>query len=178
MYPYFSFFWRMWRADRAPELGLFDRSETTIRIGLSDIDPWMELNNGRTLTLYDLGRVPHYQQTGLSKKIIDAGYFIAVTGSTVRYRTRVRPFSKVVMKTQLLGWDDKFSYSEQSMWLGDTCANHLLIRSAFGRRDKGLVAPSVVAEEIGVDPVSPIMDDWVMQWIEHEKARPWPPMVD
>ena len=30
-----------------------------------DIDPWRELNNGRTLTLYDLGRVPLAVRSGL-----------------------------------------------------------------------------------------------------------------
>lgn len=30
-----------------------------------DIDPWMELNNGRTLTLYDMGRLPLARRTGL-----------------------------------------------------------------------------------------------------------------
>ncbi len=32
-----------------------------------DIDPWMELNNGRTLTLYDLGRIPMAGRTGLHR---------------------------------------------------------------------------------------------------------------
>ena len=30
-----------------------------------DIDLWMELNNGRTLTLFDLGRIPLAIRTGL-----------------------------------------------------------------------------------------------------------------
>ena len=31
-----------------------------------DLDPWWELNNGRTLTLYDLGRISFLLRTGLN----------------------------------------------------------------------------------------------------------------
>ena len=38
-----------------------------------DIDLWMELNNGRTLTLYDLGRLILAKRSGLLAAIKDAG---------------------------------------------------------------------------------------------------------
>ena len=33
-----------------------------------DLDFWLELNNGRTLTLYDLGRIPLAKRIGLSAR--------------------------------------------------------------------------------------------------------------
>ena len=30
-----------------------------------DLDVWMEMNNGRALTLYDLGRLPMFRRAGI-----------------------------------------------------------------------------------------------------------------
>jgi hypothetical protein len=42
----------------------------------------------------------------------------------------------------------------------------------------GIVPPAEVMAEVGVDPVSPVLPDWVEAWIAAEQARPWPPMAD
>ena len=53
-----------------------------------DIDPWLELNNGRTLTLYDLGRVPLAARSGLVRALRANRWGLTVAGSSVRYRRR------------------------------------------------------------------------------------------
>ena len=61
-----------------------------------DLDPWVELNNGRTLTLYDLGRMPlsvaHRAACGAGAR---KGWGLTVAGNTTRYRRRVRLFDRV-----------------------------------------------------------------------------------
>lgn len=46
----------------------------------------MELNNGRTLTLYDLGRVPLGIRTGLAATVQRMGWGMAIAGNSTRYR--------------------------------------------------------------------------------------------
>ena len=58
MYPFLRMFKEMARASRMPPLGLFDTHVSHHLCWPWDLDPWVELNNGRTLTLYDLGRLP------------------------------------------------------------------------------------------------------------------------
>ena len=176
MFPYLRFFGRMFAAKRQPQVGLFEESVITTRIGLFDIDPWMELNNGRTQTLYDIARVPHYARMETAEKFSKFGIFVTVAGSSMRYRNRVRPFTKVEIRTRLIGWDEKFFYTEQSMWRAYTCFNHGLIRQAFGRRGKGLVPPPDVMKMFEMDPTSPELPNWVAGWISADAERPWPPM--
>jgi len=175
MYPFF----RLYRARaRARRLGPMDPFATHVshhRIWPIDIDPWMELNNGRTLTLYDLGRFPIFERLGIIDAARKAGFFFTVAGVSVRYRARLQPFRVVEMRSRILGWDDRFTYMDQSLWLGETCANQVLVRTAIARRGEGIVRPQEALRTMGFDFVSPSLPGWVTGWIEAEASRPWPP---
>ena len=54
-----------------------------------DIDLWMELNNGRTLTFYDLGRIPLARRTGLVELLRKQRWGLTMAGASVRYRARI-----------------------------------------------------------------------------------------
>lgn len=141
-----------------------------------DLDIWMELNNGRTLTLYDLGRIPLAKRSGLIGALARNRWGLTMAGASVMYRKRVRMFDRFEVRSRALGWDDKFIYLEQSMWRGETCTSHILYRSAVTDKN-GIVAPSRVLDALGTDAVSPPLPDWVTGWIEADKHRPWPPQM-
>jgi acyl-CoA thioesterase FadM len=174
MYPYLRMFKELQAAGRAPALGIFDTHISHHRCWPGDLDPWRELNNGRTLTLYDLGRVPLGRRTGLHKVLKAKGWGMTVAGSSVRYRRRVTLFTRLDMHSRCIGWDARFLYMEQSMWKGEECTSHVLIRSAVVSKG-GMVAPADLARALGVAPESPALPDWVTAWIAADATRPWPP---
>lgn len=139
-----------------------------------DLDFWMELNNGRTLTLYDLGRIPLARRVGLIGAIKRRSWGLTVAGATVRYRRRITAFSRIEMRSRAIGWDTRFLYVEQSMWRAGECTNHALYRMAVVG-PKGIVDPAEVAQEMGFGPESPPLPQWVQEWIRAETHRPWPP---
>lgn len=55
MYPFVRFAKEALKYRNAPKLGLLETHVSYHRCWPWDLDPWIELNNGRTLTLYDLG---------------------------------------------------------------------------------------------------------------------------
>ncbi|MBN2905342.1 MAG: acyl-CoA thioesterase [Rhodobacteraceae bacterium] len=142
-----------------------------------DLDPWMELNNGRTLTLLDLGRLPLAKRVGLIAALKSRGWGLTMAGVSVRYRRRVRVFQRVEIRSRCIGWDDKFIYIEQGMWRNGECANHALYRSAVTDA-QGIVAPGRVMAAMGLNETAPPLPDWVTAWIAAEAHRPWPPMAD
>ncbi len=140
-----------------------------------DLDLWRELNNGRTLTLFDLGRIPLARRVGLIGALRRRGWGLTIAGAAVRYRHRIRVFQRIEMQSRLLGWDARFFYLDQSMWTpGGQCTTQALYRSAV-TGPGGIVPPPEVTEEIGLPPQSPPLPEWVQRWIEAEDARPWPP---
>jgi acyl-CoA thioesterase FadM len=164
----------MRRARSMPPLGLFDAHQSRVTCLPWDLDPWVELNNGRTLTLYDPGRIALAIRTGLVAILRREGWGITVAGQTTRYRRRVVMFDRLDVQSRCLGWDARFLYIEQSMWKGADCTSQMVVRMAITSK-AGIVAPERVAAAGGHAPVSPPLPDWVRAWIGAEAARPWPP---
>jgi len=139
-----------------------------------DIDPWKDLNNGRTLTLFDLGRIGLAQRSGLNAALMRNRWGIVVAGNTTRYRKRITMMQRFEMRSRCIGWDKRFVYMEQAMWRGGDCCNHILLRGAVTSK-AGIVPPEQVVAAMGFDPVSPELPDWVAHWIAADHERPWPP---
>ena len=174
MYPYLRMAKELWKFRNAPALSVFQPHVLTHRVWPWDIDPWMELNNGRTLTLYDLGRLPMGKRMGFDRLLKDKGWGLTVAGNTTRYRRRVTVFRKLTMVSRVLGWDDRFLYIEQSMWRGGDCTSAQMLRGAVISKG-GMVPMAQAMAALGVTQASPALPGWVQQWIDADAARLWPP---
>ncbi|NBE09190.1 acyl-CoA thioesterase [Paragemmobacter ruber] len=174
MYPFLRMAKELWKFRNAPALPLLGTHVSTHRCWPWDLDPWVELNNGRTLTIYDLGRIPLSLRTGLRTVLQAQRWGLTVAGNTVRYRRRVRAFDRLTVYSRCIGWDDRFLYIEQSMWKGDDCTSHIVMRMAVTSRD-GIVSPARLLAAMGQPVASPALPDFVQGWIAAEAVRPWPP---
>ena len=52
------------------------------------------------------------------KALIKNRWGLVVAGSTIQHRKRIRLFDKVLMKTHIAGFDERWVYIEQSMGEG------------------------------------------------------------
>ena len=178
MYPFLRLFKEMFLAGKAAPLDLGGVHVSQHICWPWDLDMWNELNNGRTLTLYDLGRIPLAKRSGMIDMLKREGWGLAVAGTVVRYRRRVRGMERIEMRSRLLCWDARFIYIEQSMWKRDgECASHALFRTAVTDRN-GIVGTDRILGSLGMSGPSPKMPAWVMAWVAAEDQRPWPPMQD
>ncbi|MDA0224090.1 MAG: acyl-CoA thioesterase [Proteobacteria bacterium] len=176
MYPIFRFAKEMLVHRRADKLLPTEIHVSSHLCWPWDVDPWMELNNGRTLTLYDLGRMPLLSRLRMTTAMKKQGWGMAVAGASVRYRRRVKMFQRLKMQSTLLGWDERFFYFQQSMWHKGEASSSILIRSAMTDQN-GIAAPQKAASLLGWGDVSPALPDYVIDWIAAEGQRPWPPVV-
>ena len=174
MYPVLRLLTEMAIARRQPPLPVTGTHVSQHRCWPWDIDLWMELNNGRTLTLYDLGRLPLAARTGLLNTLKRNRWGLTVAGSAIRYRRRIRPLARFTMRSSALGWDDKFLYVEQSMWQGEACCGQVVLRLAVTRKAGIVPPPDVVAAHMP-DPPTLELPEWVQAWSAAEALRPWPP---
>lgn len=176
MFPFVRLVKDLLVARRQPALGLTDMHVSHHRVWPWDLDGFLELNNGRTLTLYDLGRLGMGLRVGLIKALRAKKWGLTMAGSSVRYRRRLRAFERFEMRSRAVCWDDKFVYIEQSMWRPDgECASHVLYRSAVTDKS-GIVTPDRILAALHQDAASPPMPDWIAAWVAAEAQRPWPPM--
>ena len=175
MYPILRLAKEFLKASRMPPLGPFDTHVSHHICWPWDVDLFIEMNNGRSLTLYDLGRLPMAMRAGLTRVLRQQRWGLTMAGASVRWRARIRPFQRFEMHSRAVGWDDRFIYLEQSMWLPDgRCASHVLYRSAVTDKD-GIVVPARVAAVMDLSEESRSLPDWITAWAEADATRPWPP---
>ena len=142
-----------------------------------DIDPWGELNNGRTLSLYDLGRIPLVMRTGMRAAVKANGWGLTVAGVAIRYRRRVRAPQRFEMRSACIGRDARFFYLHQAMYRNGEALSAGIYRVAVVGPG-GIVPTADVAASIGRPDWNPPLPDWVAAWSAAEAARPWPPVIE
>ena len=177
MYPWFRFAREMIRARRMPALQPGETHVTPLYCMPQDIDIQMEMNNGRIITLFDLGRVPMFQRMGVLGSMAKAGWYGTIAGSSIRYRRRITLFQKLEIRSRAVGVDGRFFYIEQGIFRGEECCAHALIRAAI-TTGKGIVPTDEVLDKIGMTATIPVLPDWARTWDRAETSRPWPPMQD
>lgn len=179
MFPFVRMIKDVWLASRQEPFKTLTETHISHHICWPhDLDIWMELNNGRALSLYDLGRTAMAQRAGMIGMLKREGWGLTMAGTSTRFRRRIRGFERFEMRSRALCWDDKFIYLEQSMWKRNgECASHVLYRSAVTDKN-GIIAPERVLIAMGYPTTSPPMPDWVAKWCAAENHRPWPPMQD
>lgn len=139
-----------------------------------DIDIFMEVNNGRYLTLMDFGRFDYFRRLGWQKKEGSTKWGGAVAGASIRYRKRLHLFQKFTMSTRLVGLDERWWYFAHTIERQGNIHASALIRFAV-TNEKGLVSTSEIEKSIGTE-FGRKMPEWVKSWDESDQMRPWIPV--
>ena len=180
MYPFARLAWQLWRHRADPPMATTATHVSRHLCLPWDLDGFGEMNNGWVLTLMDLGRFTASQRLGLMAALRRHRWGFAVAGGSTRYRRRIRPFARIEMRTRAAGWDARFFYVVQEMWVGGDCACQALLRTAVTAReprpDGGRSVPiAEVLAALGLAAAAPPLPGWIEAWIEAEAVRPWPP---
>lgn len=67
-----------------------------------DLDFFLELNNGRAMSLHDIGRFAMGQRVGLIETIRREGWVLTMAGSSVRFRRRIRGFERFEVRSRAM----------------------------------------------------------------------------
>jgi len=174
MYPLIRLLTSSIRALLSSRIHIDSISEITFRCRPWDIDMFLEVNNGRILTLYDLGRFDFSIRMGLAKILKEKGWGLVVAGGSIRYRRRVRMFDKVTIRTQIVGFEERWIYVVQSMWVKGMPTSSVLLRTGITHKGKVIPADEVL-RALNIDDWNPELTGWVQEWIYSEENRLWPP---
>ncbi|QPH54055.1 acyl-CoA thioesterase [Pontivivens ytuae] len=176
MYPFLRLAWQTVRAARQQPLPLDGVHVSQHICWPWDTDMFGEMNNGRVLTIFDLGRIPTAQRTGLLAALRRRGWGLTMAGASVRYRQRILTFKRYEMHTRCIGHDGRFFYLQQSMWREGDCHASILYRAAVTGARR-MVPVEEVLEEMGATGWGPALPGWVDAWSAAEAQRVWPPEV-
>ncbi|MBV9109496.1 MAG: thioesterase family protein [Gemmatimonadetes bacterium] len=149
---------------RRPRLGLLDESVVRLTVLPTDLDVNGHMNNGRYLTIMDLGRVDLFLRTGIVAGMRRHRWSGVVASVAVRFRRALDPFARYELRSRLLCWDERWVFMEQRFTRrGELCA-YGLVKIQFSGRG-GRIAPQemmdAVAPGTGAPPIPQAVRDWM-----------------
>lgn len=151
---------------------LWDRRRTdplapsvlSFRVLPNDLDPNWHMNNGRYLTIMDLGRLDMTLHSGLIRAVIKNRWMPVLGGATIAYQRPLAPFQRYTLTTRILGWDEKWIYMEQVFDSQGKRAATAMVRALIRGREKS-VPTAEVMRSVGLDAPSPPLPAYLREWI-------------
>jgi acyl-CoA thioesterase FadM len=139
------------------------------RVWPNDLDVHLHMNNGRYLTLMDLGRLDLVVRLGVLGTLRRRKWNPVVGSLPIRYRRSLLPFQSYGIRTRLLCWDDRWFFLEQRFERRGEVVAVALVKGLF-LGPEGRVPTQAVVDASGHGAGSPPVPDAVAAWQEAERV--------
>ncbi|MEN0001830.1 MAG: thioesterase family protein [Pseudomonadota bacterium] len=151
---------------RRPKVSVMEETRLRLRTLPTDLDIAFHMNNGRYLTVADLGRWDLMIRCGFWPKMRARGWHPVVGTSKVWHRRSLQPFQPFDLTTKLLFWDEKWAYLEHRFEgvgaKSGTIYCRIVVKTLFLQgREK--VPTQALIHEMGFDGDSPPMETDLVQ---------------
>ena len=150
-----------------PRLQPLDEGVLPFRVLPNDLDTNLHMNNGRYLTLMDLGRFDLLLRLGVLRVMVRRRWNPVIASLMVRYRRELAVFERYELRTRLLCWDERWFFIEQRFTRGDELVALAVVKGIF-RGPHGRVAPRELVEATGYEVESPPVPPGILEWQEAE----------
>jgi acyl-CoA thioesterase FadM len=138
-----------------------EASQLAFRVWPHDLDLSVHMNNGRYLSLMDLGRLDVMVRSGLWRAVLKNKWTPIASAVTIRFQRELRPLQKFRLETRLLCWDATLVVMEQTFVIdggprnGQTAARALFKGGLYDRQQKKFIEIRQLMALMGVSEVSP-----------------------
>ena len=149
------------------------RSSLAFRVAPGDIDVNLHMNNGRYLTIMDLGRIDILIRTGLWREMNRQKLQGVVATQRVRYRHALDPWDRFRVDSRILGWNDDGLIFEHRMIrerrAEEKLAASATVRFVFTARGRAKPRTADILASAGMTDPSPDLSEEVQAWLQAEK---------
>jgi acyl-CoA thioesterase FadM len=157
-------------ARRRSRVHPLEETSLTFRVWPTDVDVLMHMNNGRYLTLMDLGRADAIIRSGVRALLGERDWYPVVASETIRFRESLGLFARFELRTRTLGWDDKSFYLRQLFLRRGRVVAIGIVRVRFLKRSGGTLPANEVATAILPGLASPALPEYVAMWRSAESG--------
>ena len=158
------------RRNAPPTHRLYDEVTKSCRVGLTDIDLNLHLNNAKYLKYMDLARLENLLSTGLMWKFIRANIRPIITNTEIAYIRELRTWQEFSVTARFIGIDEKYMYFEQRFTSEGKLCTHAFTRFACVHKGRAQLAPEVFAR-LGITDPSPALPEPVLLWRDMLDAK-------
>ena len=140
----------------AQRLKATEESVLHFRVWPNDLDINLHMNNGRYLTIMDLGRLDLLMRSGVLWPAFKRGWLPFLGGAVIRFRRPLDAFQAYRLRTRTLGWDNKWFYNEHIFeGLDGTLIAKAIVRGLLRGKEGSIPPQEVVDAILGRDISSP-----------------------
>ncbi|MCK5336119.1 MAG: thioesterase family protein [Gammaproteobacteria bacterium] len=133
-----------------------DTSIITLHVLLNDLDLNWHMNNGRFLTIMDLGRMDLLKRTGTLDLAIKNKWMPIVGTATIDFQRPLKLWQKYELHSHIYGWDEKWIYLEQTFYSNEKVIAIGKIKGLLRGKD-GNIPPQDIMEKLQAGITSPVM---------------------
>jgi acyl-CoA thioesterase FadM len=144
---------------------LTDVHRIRVRVLPTDIDVLRHLNNGRYLSLFDLGRWDMLERTGLTRIFRGRRWYAVVSNETITFRRSLKLWQRFDLETRWIGHDDRALYMEHRAVVDGEIHARAIVRARILGPD-GPVSHDDLFRAVDVPDGLPEVDDWLHAWAE------------
>ena len=151
---------------RRRRVPLLATTTVRLRVWLTDLDLYRHVNNGRYLTLADIGRRDWFLRTGIMQWAARRGAVPVMGDAMAKFRRELRLFQSFDIQSRLLGWDRRWIFLEHRFVRGGRVVGVVGMRALFKGRG-GTLDPGELLGELGAPggiAASPELPEWLLQW--------------
>jgi acyl-CoA thioesterase FadM len=152
---------------RPTRRGILEESVIRFRVWPNDLDTNLHMNNGRYLTLMDLGRLDLLLRNGAVPIVLKNKWYPVLAGTQLRFRRPLNLFQKFEIRTRIVTWDSKWVYLEQRILRNGDPALQAYLKGVFVG-PKGSVPITELLALMGVTDPPPSMPAGIAAWLESE----------
>ena len=149
---------------RRSDAELLDEFAITSRVLPNDLDLNGHMNNGRYLTIMDLGRIGLMVRLGLLTQVLRRRWRPVIGSATIYFKRPLGPFERYELITRVIGWDDKWFFLDQRFRSQGKLAAYGIVKAAF-RTSMETIPPAVVLASIHVTTSSPPTPKAIETWL-------------
>ena len=128
----------------------FKASYSKFRVNIFDLDINFHMNNGRYLSIMDLGRTDLLLKSKMFWNLVIKGYYPVVVSESIRFRTSLELFQSFQILTIIESWDDKDFFISQKFERKGHILAEGYIKARFKKRGKkGSIPTSEIFHLLG-----------------------------
>ncbi|MCQ8278942.1 thioesterase family protein [Acetobacteraceae bacterium KSS8] len=165
MYPWFRLLRVAMGRHDGQKPGTFDTTVIRLRAWPNDLDLNVHVNNGRILSLADLGRIDWFRRAGLLRVARERKAFPVIGDAIAKFRRELRAFERFEIHSRLIGWDERWAYLEHRFVKAGRVFGVVAIRGMFTGKN-GPVPPQTLVDALGRTERSPPLPDWAVSFTE------------
>lgn len=154
---------------RPTRRGILDVSVVRFRVWPNDLDTNLHMNNGRYLTLMDLGRLDLLLRNGAVPHVLRQKWYPVLAATLIRFRRPLNLFQKFEIRTRIVTWDAKWVYLEQIILRKGDLVLQAYLKGVFVG-PKGSVPITRLLELMKVTETPPPITPGLGAWLAAEEA--------